>query len=153
VTPFKEAELQPDGAVGINCFDIAGYFCPIDGACVDFAFLEGFLVVKSPVPLDVVGVYTARHTDGEVEAIDVEAAEARQVRETAKLVPQSRLGRGEVNGSNIPPRGALPMGEKNRSKCAAVLPDFHVLKARSVWMILQTIATRQEAGLIALASA
>jgi hypothetical protein len=56
VTPFKETELQPDGAVGINCFDIAGYFCPIDGVCVDFAFLEGFLVVKSPVPLDVVRV-------------------------------------------------------------------------------------------------
>ncbi len=60
VTPFKEAVLQPDGAVGVNCFDIAGYFCPIDGVCVDFAFLEGFLVIKSPVPLDVVGVYTAR---------------------------------------------------------------------------------------------
>lgn len=42
VTPFKEAVIQPDGAVGVNCFDIAGYFCPIDGVCVDFAFLEGF---------------------------------------------------------------------------------------------------------------
>ena len=39
VTPFKEAVLQPDGAVGVSCFDIAGYFCPIDGVCVDFAFL------------------------------------------------------------------------------------------------------------------
>ena len=27
VTPFKEAVLQPDGAVGVSCFDIAGYFC------------------------------------------------------------------------------------------------------------------------------
>src|SRR3982751_4023374 len=28
VTPFKEAVLQPDGAVGVSCFDVAGYFCP-----------------------------------------------------------------------------------------------------------------------------
>ncbi len=75
VTPFKGAVLQLGGAVGVNCFDIASYFCPIDCVCVDFAFLEGFLVVKSPVPLEVVGVYTARHTDGEVESIDVETVQ------------------------------------------------------------------------------
>jgi len=86
VSPFKEAVIQPDGAVGINCFDIANYFCPINGVCVDFAFLEGFLVVKSPVPLDVVGVYTARHTDGDVESMDVEAVEGRQVREGLRVL-------------------------------------------------------------------
>ena len=90
VTPFKSAVLQPDGAVGVNCFDIAGYFCPIDGVCVDFAFLEGFLVVKSPVPLDVVGVYTARHTDGEVESIDVEAVQPQKIHDTVKLVRINR---------------------------------------------------------------
>jgi len=85
VTPFKEAVLQPGGAVEVNCFDIAGYFCPIDGVCVDFAFLEGFLVIKSPVPLDVVGIYTARPTDGEVSSMDVEMIQPRQMKETVKI--------------------------------------------------------------------
>ena len=85
VTPFKEAVLQPDGAVEVNCFDIAGYFCAIDGVCVDFAFLEGFLVIKSPVPLDVVGIYTARPTDGEVSSMDVEMIQPRQMKETVKI--------------------------------------------------------------------
>jgi hypothetical protein len=35
----------------------------------------------------------------------------------------------------------------------AVLPDFHALKAKSVWMILQMIATRQEAELTVAAFA
>ena len=79
VTPFKKTRLQPDGAVQINCGNIAGFFCPINGVCVDFAFLDGFLVVQSPNELDVVGVYTARHTDGDVETIDVERVPARKV--------------------------------------------------------------------------
>lgn len=87
VTPFKKAKLQADGAVELNCFNVAGYFCPINGVCVDFAFLEGFVVIKSPVPLDVVGVYTARHTDGEVETMDVETVHPRQLDEDVKLMP------------------------------------------------------------------
>lgn len=87
VTPFKKAKLQPDGAMELNCFDVAGYFCPINGVCVDFAFLEGFAVIKSPVPLDVVGVYSARHTDGEVETMDVETVQPKQIGEIVKLMP------------------------------------------------------------------
>ncbi len=85
VTPFKKTVLQPDGAVQVSCFDIAGYFCPIDGVCVDFAFLDGFFVVKSPVELDVVGVYTARHTDGDVETIDIEAVQGRKISSTVDV--------------------------------------------------------------------
>jgi hypothetical protein len=84
VTPFKKSKLAPDGALQVSCFDIAGFFCPIDGVCVDFAFLDGFLVIKSPVELDVVGVYTARHTDGDVETIDVEPVSGRKLSETVK---------------------------------------------------------------------
>ncbi|SET42777.1 hypothetical protein SAMN05216412_106114 [Nitrosospira multiformis] len=121
VTPFKEAELQPDGAVGINCFDIAGYFCPIDGVCVDFAFLEGFLVVKSPVPLDVVGVYTARHTDGEVESIDVEAIESRQVRETVKIGTAEPTRTGGGKRVEYPPKGISAYGGKEpRQMCGGI---------------------------------
>ncbi len=86
VTPFKKTALQPDGAVKFNCGTVAAFFCPIDGVCVDFAFLEGFLVIKSPVKLDVVGVYTARHNDGEVETVDVETIQPRKLRGTVKVV-------------------------------------------------------------------
>lgn len=106
VTPFKGAVLQPDGAVGINCFDIASYFCPIDGVCVDFAFLEGFLVVKSPVPLDVVGVYTARHSEGEVESIDVETVLPRKIHDTVKLGPTEPAKPGEGKRMDYPPKGS-----------------------------------------------
>jgi hypothetical protein len=119
VTPFKKVDLQPDGATELSCFDVAGFFCPIDidggVVCVDFAFLEGFVVIKSPVPLDVVSVYTARHTEGEVETMDVEAIEPQRIRETIKLMPT-------VAGSEIkkrieyPPKGSPAYGGKEYPK-------------------------------------
>ncbi|SEP24593.1 Kazal-type serine protease inhibitor domain protein [Nitrosovibrio sp. Nv6] len=123
VTPFKEAVIQPDGAVGVNCFDIAGYFCPIDGVCVDFAFLEGFLVVKSPVPLDVVGVYTARHTDGDVESIDVEAIEPRKLKETVKIGAEepSKPGGKRVD---YPPKGSSAYGDKGPKQMCGGIAGF-----------------------------
>lgn len=120
VTPFKEVVLQPDGAVGVNCFNIAGYFCPIDGVCVDFAFLEGFLVVKSPVPLDVVGVYTARPADGEVASIDVETVQPRQVRETVKLAPTETSKPGEGKRMDYPPKGSSAYDAQLKQMCGGI---------------------------------
>lgn len=115
VTPFKKAELQPDGAVEMNCFNIAGYFCPINGVCVDFAFLEGFVVIKSPVPLDVVGVYTARHSDGEVETMDVETVQPKQMREDVKLMPAEAAP--EVKRHvKYPPRNGSAYGGKDQPR-------------------------------------
>jgi len=123
VTPFKEAVLQPDGAVEVNCFDIAGYFCPIDGLCVDFAFLEGFLVVKSPVPLDVVGIYTARPTDGEVSSMDVEMVQPRQVKETVKIgaAEPTKPGGKRVD---YPPKGSNAYGEKEPKQMCGGIAGF-----------------------------
>ena len=42
VTPFKEAVLQPDGAVEVNCFDIAGYFCRLTAFAWTSHFWKGF---------------------------------------------------------------------------------------------------------------
>lgn len=120
VTPFKKAVLQPDGAVGVSCFDIAGYFCPIDGVCVDFAFLEGFLVVKSPVPLDVVGVYTARHTDGEVESIDVETVEPKKIHDTIKLGLTGTTKPGEGKRVDYPPKGSSYYDQKPKQMCGGI---------------------------------
>lgn len=85
VTPFKKTVLEADGAVEFNCFNIAGFFCPINGICVDFAVLDGFFVIKSPVELDVIGVYTARHTDSEVETVDLEIYEPRKIKSTINI--------------------------------------------------------------------
>jgi len=41
---------------------------------------------QESVPLDVVGVYTARHRR-EVETMDVETVQPRQIREVVKLMP------------------------------------------------------------------
>lgn len=85
ISPFKRGTLDPNGAVQLNCGNIASFFCPIDGACIDFAFLEGFLVIKSPVELDVVGVYTARPTDGEVTTMEIENIHPRKVVEEIEI--------------------------------------------------------------------
>lgn len=115
VTPFKKAEIQPDGATELSCFNVAGYFCPINGVCVDFAFLEGFVVIKSPVPLDVVGVYTARHTDGEVETMDVETVQPKQIREVVKLMP-TKTGTDIKKHIEYPSKGSSAYGGKDPSK-------------------------------------
>lgn len=120
VTPFKSAVLQPDGAVGVSCFDIAGYFCPINGVCVDFAFLEGFLVVKSPIPLDVVSVYTARHTDGDVESIDVMTVQPQKIHDTIKIGSAESSKPGEGKRVDYPPKGSPAYDHTPRKQCGGI---------------------------------
>ncbi|TXI19704.1 MAG: Kazal-type serine protease inhibitor domain protein [Nitrosomonas sp.] len=121
ITPFKGITLQPDGAVGVNCFDVAGYFCPIDGVCVDFAFLEGFLVIKSPIALDVVSVYTARHTDGDVESIDVETVKSHKIRDIVKLGSAQPSKPGEGKRIDYPPKGGSAYyDQKPKQMCGGI---------------------------------
>ncbi len=69
-----EAALGPGEAVVIGCLDLAALFCPPEGPiCVDFAVIEGFVVIRSAVELDVVVAYSARTAAGEVQTLDVEA--------------------------------------------------------------------------------
>jgi hypothetical protein len=84
ITPYKAFVLGPDQAVAINCFDIANFFCPINGVCVDFAALDGFLVLNSASELDVVAAYTANPKAGEVSALEIETIAARKL---AKIIP------------------------------------------------------------------
>jgi hypothetical protein len=97
-TPYKSLTLGPDQAVAYNCFDIANFFCPINGVCVDFTAIDGFLVLNSPVELDVVAVYTAHPKAGEVSALDTEAVAGRRMPKTIvvkpdqpKLQPEKRI--------------------------------------------------------------
>jgi hypothetical protein len=83
----KKGELAPHAALSIDCGTIAGFFCPTaDGLCFDFAALEGFVKINSPIELDVVTIYTARPTEAEVSAMDVETVEPREIAERVEVV-------------------------------------------------------------------
>ena len=77
--PRKKVVLGTNETVEVDCGDIAGFFCPIDGLCFDFAYLKGYLVIYSPAELDVVAIYTARTPDGQISAMDVEQVRARKI--------------------------------------------------------------------------
>ena len=85
VTPYKSFTLGPDQAVAYNCFDIANFFCPINGVCVDFTAIDGFLVINSPEELDVVAVYTGNPKDGDVSTLDVDPVAARKIAKVIKI--------------------------------------------------------------------
>jgi hypothetical protein len=95
ITPYKSLTLEADQAVAYNCFDISNFYCPIDGVCVDFTALDGFLVVNSPVELDVVAVYTAHPKGGEVSTLDTETIAARRMSKTIAVKPEERRGQPE----------------------------------------------------------
>ena len=84
ITPYKSFVLGPDQAVAINCFDIANFFCPINGICVDFIAIDGFLVLNSASELDVTAVYTGNPKAGEISALEVDTIAPRKI---AKTVP------------------------------------------------------------------
>jgi hypothetical protein len=87
ISPFRKVTLEADGAFQLDCLAIANTFCPIDGVCVDFSAIDGFVVIASPVALDVVGVYTvARRGDNEVASLDVEPAPERRIRQTIDVM-------------------------------------------------------------------
>jgi len=61
ISPFKNERFLADQARGVDCVDIRNLFVP-----PATGFIEGFLViyVDPRLPLDVVGVYTARERIG-----------------------------------------------------------------------------------------
>jgi hypothetical protein len=87
ITPYKALTLEADQAVAYSCFDIADFFCPINGVCVDFTAIDGFLVINSLVELDVVAVYTANPKGGEVSTMDTETVAGRNIRKTIVIRP------------------------------------------------------------------
>jgi hypothetical protein len=54
---------------------------------VDFTAIDGFLVVNSPVELDVVAVYTANAKGGEVSTLDANAIVGRRLPKTIVITP------------------------------------------------------------------
>jgi hypothetical protein len=98
VTLFKSITLEPNAALSINCSDISEFFNSVprtSGVVISslFVFIEGFLVINSPVKLDVFAVYTARHSDGEVETMQVENIRAKKVLKTINVVNGGTTGK------------------------------------------------------------
>ena len=75
--PFHGSQpLGADEAVEIDCLHIRGLPAPDLPLILD----KGFLVIKSPVELDVVAVYTARSLVGQVSSIDVLVVQPREMK-------------------------------------------------------------------------
>ena len=73
VSKFVESRLGPDEAFEIDCKDIRRH------AEIDAEFLKGFVVIVSPVELDVVAVYTAAGSDKRVETFHTERVPSREI--------------------------------------------------------------------------
>lgn len=72
-------------------------------------------MIKSPEPLDVVGVYTARHSDGEVETLDVDAVPERKLREEVLVTPPEP--KSEIKKHmEFPPKGSPAFQGKEQTK-------------------------------------
>lgn len=72
ISPFWGSTLVPDQALEIDCDDIFRH-ARLEG------FGKGFVVIQSPVPLDVVAVYTAAGNTRQVETMEVERVSARRL--------------------------------------------------------------------------
>ena len=90
ISRFFDAKLGPDQAFEIDCPDIFRRTGTQGG------FLKGFVVIESPLELDVVAVYTAAGSTGGVETMDVERVPPRRQRAEGKPdlipVPDANLG-------------------------------------------------------------
>jgi hypothetical protein len=75
-TDFIGTELGPDLALEIDCPDIVRH---LRAARIDGPFFKGFAVIQSKVELDVVAVYTAAGSTGQVETMHIERVPARQI--------------------------------------------------------------------------
>ena len=73
VSPFFSAHLGPDESLEIDCQDIFKH------ADTNEKFLKGFVVILSPVELDVVAVYTAAGKDKQVETMHTERVSPRRI--------------------------------------------------------------------------
>jgi hypothetical protein len=88
VSTFVNAKLGPDEAFEIDCRDILRHADSFD------PFLKGFVVIESPVELDIVVVYTAAGSSRRIETMDVE-----------RVVPRRLGGGGDGQPDLIPVPG------------------------------------------------
>src|SRR5260370_15182070 len=74
VSQFFSATLKPDEALEIDNKDILTHVSTSGAG----SFFKGFVVIETPVELDVVGVYTPAASTGSVETMPIDPAPSRQ---------------------------------------------------------------------------
>jgi hypothetical protein len=74
VSQFVSATLKADEALEIDTKDILTHVSPAGAT----GFFKGFVVIETPVELDVVGVYTAAGSTGSVEAMHMDRVPPRK---------------------------------------------------------------------------
>jgi V8-like Glu-specific endopeptidase len=89
VTPLHLAKLGPNETMEIDCLALTSFFCPIGDppVCIDFFAFEGFVVIYSPITLDVTAVYSARPSNEQVETVDVEQVQPTKVKKSIEITP------------------------------------------------------------------
>ena len=73
VSKFVIAQLSSDQAFEVDCADIREHLN------AGPAFVDGFVVIESPVELDVVALYTATGASKQVDAIHLDRVPAREL--------------------------------------------------------------------------
>jgi len=74
ISSFFEAALKPDQALEIDCLDI------FERSPVRSPLLKGFVVIVTPLELDVVAVYTAQpKAEAGVQTLETERIPARAI--------------------------------------------------------------------------
>ncbi|MBI3660094.1 hypothetical protein HY230_06445 [Candidatus Acetothermia bacterium] len=89
ISKFRLSQLPSDAAFELTCEEFS--------SDTQTKFVTGFLVIESPVELDITAVYTARPSDGEVSTIDVETIASRKVRLTLSVEPGPQADISLVN--------------------------------------------------------
>jgi hypothetical protein len=120
VSAFFNMRLGADQAVELDCRSIRG-------RAGERAFLKGFVVVQSRVPLDIVSVYSAAGPAGRVETLDVEYVPERRAAgcPASDLVVES-IARPTCEGGNMSVINAVirnvGAGEAGRSIARVIDP-------------------------------
>jgi V8-like Glu-specific endopeptidase len=118
LTPPRLAELAAGESLEIDCGDALGAFCPIGRVCIDFLWLEGFVVLDSPAALDVTSMVSSGPPDaGRIASLDVETVAGRTEPKILEVVPLP-----------TPPLVPDPVFEAPTERPGPVIPVIDVLR-------------------------
>ena len=115
VSKFFDAKLGPDEAMEIDCPDILKH-------AQARGFLKGFVVIETPSDLDVVAVYTAAGSTGQVETLFIERVPERGEQAAGKpdLLPVNpQPSAGKLGFCRRDASGKLIVTIKNQGVAAA----------------------------------
>ncbi len=94
VTAYFDAKLGPNQAFEIDCPDI------LRRSRQRTRFLKGFVIIETPVQLNVVAVYTAAGSTRQIEALDIERVSPRRIAGRCPDLIVESIGKPTWNSAN-----------------------------------------------------